>query len=546
MKHAQHAATREGPDARTRAALAALLAAVLVAGGLLVSCTTGDAEDEGSTATEAAEEADAGSGEEAADGDAEAEEEEEEPASFVAHGSEYGKSETVIASTTLDGELSAVSVSEWIKNPEGLESIEDVSSLQSITCDDEEIDCTQDGESLTWQTGGEDVSYTGISDQELPFAISYSYKLDGEEIDPDELQDVSGELEVTISYENLSSETVTVDGVETEVQQPYALASLVIFDTQHAKDIEVDGGQISEMDGYTIAIGMGMPGLAETLGLEDYLELPESVTITAEVCGFDMPDITTIATNQTLSMIDEDSMDGVDDSLDEAFGQLGSVTEALDELSTGIAAIDEAIATINEGQAALNEAFPNATDGITALQTAAGGIGTALDASDEALTASLAVQADALAQLQSIDTSEMTPEQQAAIATAIADLTASTQADAGAQAGVQGANEVAAQLDEGLGSVVEGLETIQSGYEQLEEGTATVNEATTALATATDTMSASVAEALDEAEIELADELELVQAVADLAEGTGAWCGSAEDMPATTTFIVTAEAAEED
>ena len=513
-----------------RAALAALLAVAMIATIPMAGCTSEEQETSGdgsdATETEAAEE----------------EAEEDEGESFTSHGSTYGKSETVTATTGFDGELTAITVSEWIKNPEELETISDESTLQSIAAEDGDMTCTQDGTSLTWQADGNDVSYTGITDQELPFDIDYAFELDGAEVDPSDLQDVSGTLKITISYENLTSETVYVGGSSVAVQQPYMLASIVMFDTEHARNVTVEGGQTVETDGYAIAIGMGMPGLDSTLGIEDSVDLPDTVTITAEVAGFDLPSITTIASNQALSMLDDETMGELESTLDDAFSQLDSVTEALNQLSEGIAAIDEAIATIDEGQAALNEAFPNATSGLSALQTAAEGISTALDASDEALVTSLEYQTDALEQLQSIDTSGMTEEQQAAIATAIADLSASQQYDAGAQQGVEGANEVAAQLGSGIEAVVEGLSQIQTGYEQLETAMGTVNEATTALATATDTMSSEVASALSEAQVELADELELVQAVTALAEDSGAWCGSTDDMPASTTFIVTAQA----
>lgn len=530
-----------------RAALAALLAFVLAAATLLVGCSSEDEDEEdGETASSQVEDSE--------------EDEEDEAESFVAHGSTYGKSETVVASTDFEGQLTGITVSEWIKNPNGLESIEDVSALQSIISDDEDVTYTQDGSTIIWQTNGEDVSYTGITDQDLPFEIEYSFTLDGEEVTASELQDVSGTLEVTITYTNLSEETVTVDGEEIETQQPYAFISILVFDTEHAKNVTVEGGQTLETDGSVVAMGVALPGLASILGLdeldledleelgldEDALDFPESVTITAEVTGFDLGSITTIATNQTLSALDADTVDEVEASLSDALASADSITESLDQLSEGIAAIDEAIATVNESLATLDESFPSITESITSLQTAAQGIGTSLSAIDETLTSSLAAQADALEQLEGIDTSSLSDEDQEALAAAIADLEASQQYDAGVQESLGSVSEVATSLDSGLGSVVEALDGLLAGYEALEEGLASVNEATSSLVEATSGMGTSVSESLESVEAAIDAQLDRVLAVAELAEDSGAFCGSADDMPASTTFIVTAELEDED
>ena len=529
-----------------RAALATLLAFVLAAATLLVGCSSEDAEDAGENSGSASTQVE--------EGDADEED------SFVAHGSTFGKSETVVASTDFEGQLTGITVSEWIKNPEGLESIEDVSTLQSITSDDEDVTYTQDGSTIVWQTNGEDVSYTGITDQDLPFEIEYSFTLDGEEVAASELQDVSGTLEVTITYTNLSEETVTVDGEEIETQQPYAFISILVFDTEHAKNVTVEGGQTLETDGSVVAMGVALPGLASILGLdeldledleelglgEDALDFPESVTITAEVTGFDLGSITTIATNQTLSALDASTVDEVEASLSDALASADSITESLDQLSEGIAAIDEAIATVNESLATLDESFPSVTESITSLQTAAQGIGTSLSAIDETLTSSLAAQADALEQLEGIDTSSLSDEDQEALAAAIADLEASQQYDVGVQESLGSVSEVATSLDSGLGSVVEALDGLLAGYEALEEGLASVNEATSSLVEATSGMGTSVSESLESVEAAIDAQLDRVLAVAELAEDSGAFCGSADDMPANTTFIVTAELEDED
>ena len=287
--------------------------------------------------------------------------------SFVAHGSEYGKSETVAVKTDLAGVLDSVSVDEWIKNPEGLDAIDDASNLQNIVAEDAEATFKRAGESLTWKTGGGDVRYSGTTAAELPFDVSYRYELDGREVGPDKLKGATGRLTVHIGYQNKTAAHIDTPSGSYDVQDPLVMASIISFDAEHARNVEVDNGTVVDQQGVLMAVGVGMPGLGRTLDVEDMADLPESVTVTADVKGFDMPDITTVATDQLLGRVDADKTADVRAQVDDAIGQLGNIATAVKGLSKANKAIAEATGKISQGQAAMAENLPNATQGITAL-----------------------------------------------------------------------------------------------------------------------------------------------------------------------------------
>lgn len=287
--------------------------------------------------------------------------------SFVAHGSEYGKSETVAVKTDLAGTLDSISVDEWIKNPEGLKAIDDASNLQNIVADEEDTTFKREGESLTWKTGGNDVRYSGTTAAELPFAVSYRYELDGKEVGLDELKGATGRLTVHIGYENRTSAHIDTPSGSYDVQDPFVMASIISFDAEHARNVEVDNGTVVDQQGALMAVGVGMPGLGRTLDIEDMADFPESVTVTADVKGFDMPDITTVATDQLLGRVDAEKTADVRAQVDDAIGQLDNIATAVKGLSKANKAIAEATGKISEGQAAMAENLPNATQGITAL-----------------------------------------------------------------------------------------------------------------------------------------------------------------------------------
>lgn len=489
--------------------------------------------------------------------------EEPQQESITAHGSTYEKAETVSVTTTLSGGTTAVAVDEWLKNPSGLDVIDDVSTLQQIAANDKAITFTQEGEKLTWQANGQDVHYSGITDKELPFGIEYTYKLDGNEVDPSALKNVTGHLEVAIEYRNNTSGTVSAGSSTHSVKQPYAMASLVSFDAEHAKNVKVDNGQVMDQEGSFIAAGIAMPGLADSLGLADTVDLPESVTIEADVTGFDMPSITTMASNQVLGMMDKSSTNDIDSSVNDLFSQVDSIKQATEQLSQGASAIDQALSTINVGQGKLNEAFPNATDGLGKLSAAAEGVTQLTDGANQALKADTAAQGQIGEQitslknqidaLKAVSTDGMDDAQKEALARSIADLeqaasqleqalAASQQATGTASAMLTKASEASSQVSDGLISVTEGLKQIQSGYEQLAQATGTVSQAASQLSQGTAQMSQSVQQAIDQARGSINEKIDLISALSDYAEQQGAFCGNASTMPASTTFVVTAKA----
>ncbi len=489
--------------------------------------------------------------------------EDSEPESITAHGSTYEKAETVSATSTLSGEITAIAVDEWLKNPEGLDVIEDVSTLQQIATTDDDISFTQDGENLSWQTNGEDVHYSGITNAELPFNISYSYKLDGAETDPSELVNVTGHLELCISYENKTQGTVDANGTSYSVQQPFAMASLISFDAEHAQNVKVDNGQVVDQDGSFIAVGLAMPGLTGSLDIEDMVSLPESVTIEADVTGFDMPNITAMASNQVLSMIDEESTNDLSSDIDDAFSQVDSIKKATNQLSKGTSAIGKALSIIAQGQSQLNEAFPNATSGLDQLSQGSQSVGALIDEASQTLAddgealAQIGTQIsslkDELANLRALDTEGMNEEQAAALEeheSELEDIIAqlesaqavSKQASDTAISQLSQASETNGTLTNGLQSASAGLTQIQSGYEQLTQALEKVSEAAGKLSKGTKKMSKGVAEAIEEARDTIEGKIDLVEALADYADAQGAFCGNASDMPASTTYVITAEA----
>lgn len=570
---------------------------------LLAGCAAETAETSSADAQAVVQDAAGGAADdEAGDADDDARAE-----SFTAHGSEYGKSETVAVKTDLAGEIDSIAVDEWVKNPEGLKTVLDVSNLQNIVAEDDGVTYERDGEAISWNADGADVVYSGTSDRKLPFAISYRYQLDGVEVDPATLQDATGELCISISYQNNTSATVSTGWQSYDVQDPYLMASIIQFDPEHVQDVEVDNGSVIDQQDAIIAVGIGMPGLGRTLGVEDDVDLPESVQITAQVKGFDMPDITTVATDQMLGRIDRETTDDVQGQLDDAIGQLDNIATGIDALSKGNEAIATATDMIAQGETAIAEALPQASGGIQALaqvadassQAVASAVETAgtvsqnvqtgsssLDEAQEAASSqqealssmedAIDGQRAALKALKSVDTDGMSDSQKEALASAIEGLEASLDDADDAQAAAKESSEAtqdaldeaqesldaltgedgalqsmvqemttaqmqSAALSENLGQAAEGIQTVQEGTEQLAEAITQVSAGSKKLGKAAGKMSDAVSEAIETVQSSIDEKVDLVNALSDYVNAQPAYGGSAEDMPASTIYLVHAK-----
>ena len=108
------------------------------------------------------------------------------------HSQDEGKTETVYIVANADGSEKETIVSSWLKNPDKLDEIEDVSDLKDITNTKGDETFTAKGSKLTWQANGKDIWYQGKTDKQLPLTTKISYELDGKEIKADELAGKDG------------------------------------------------------------------------------------------------------------------------------------------------------------------------------------------------------------------------------------------------------------------------------------------------------------------------------------------------------------------
>lgn len=324
------------------------------------------------------------------------------------------KAETVYVKSNADGTARKVTVKDVLKNPGEGKTIEDQSDLKDIKNTEGEEEYTQRGDTLTWENKGEDISYEGTTDKELPVKTEIQYFLDGKEIKPEKLAGKSGKVTIRFNYENQTSQTVQVKGKDVETVTPFAVLSTVMLSEDHFSNIQVKNGKLVDMDGQTVVVGYAFPGLQESLNLTDYeatkdVEIPDYVEIQADATDFQLDFTATVVTNGLFKNLEEDDLKNLDDLKDSAekfqdasnklidgAGQLLSGSETLQnyikQYTDGVKAVDQGIGTLQSGVAALKEntaalqsGAAAVSDGLGQIQQYAGGVQQAIGAAQAGL-----------------------------------------------------------------------------------------------------------------------------------------------------------------
>ena len=127
---------------------------------------------------------------------------EEEDSSVGQVSTGAAKEETVYIFTDAYGKQRDITVSNWLKNPEKKDTIEDESVLQEIENVKGDETFSRDGSKLVWKANGNDIYYQGTTSRQPPVSEKITYYLDGKEIAAEDLAGKSGKVKIHIDYTN--------------------------------------------------------------------------------------------------------------------------------------------------------------------------------------------------------------------------------------------------------------------------------------------------------------------------------------------------------
>ena len=381
------------------------------------------------------------------------------------HSDTAGKEETVYVIADANGNPTETIVSAWLKNPDGADTLTDHAELTDIknVKGDETFTVSENG-AVTWQANGNDIHYQGTTTQQLPVTTAITYELDGKTVSAQELAGATGHLAITFRYTNHTATQRTVNGKTVTLYQPFLVVSGLMLDDAKANNVTVTHGKVLHTGDRTVAVGMAMPGLRESLGLDGMrtrdgksldLDIPEAVTVEADVSSFTLLTTVTVIENSPLQDLDLSNVS----SLDELRSALTQLTDASTRLVEGSSALYDGVDALHTG---VGELAAGANQVDTGAGKLAGGAATLADGARHASDGAAALS----------DGAKALSDGSAALRDGAA------QVDSGAKA-----------LSDGAKQAADGADTLSSGAKALAGGAATISENMDTLSGGLDTLS---------------------------------------------------------
>ena len=290
----------------------------------------------------------------------------------------FSKEESVYVKADASGNVKKTTVSEWLKNPEK-GTISDTSELKDIkNVKGDETFETGSNNSVSWKSEGNDIYYQGTIDKELPVDVKVSYKLDGKSISPKNLKGKSGKVEIQFSYDNKSKQTVNVNGEDVEMYTPFTMVSAMMLSSDEYSNVSVENGKLISDGDKKIVVGVAFPGLANDLNLKDLdmdIDIPETVTITADVKDATVGTSITMASAELMNefgLDDIDSFDDLQDSIDDLEDATNQLVDGSKEAADGSKELADGAGTLNDGAGTLASGAGTLADGVNTLNEKSG------------------------------------------------------------------------------------------------------------------------------------------------------------------------------
>ena len=306
------------------------------------------------------------------------------------------KDETVYVIADAAGNKQDVIVSEWLKNTDGEATIKDSSNLTDIENVKGDETFTENNGELVWKADGNSIYYQGKSEEQVPVEVKVTYYLDDQEITPDQLAGKSGKVKMRFEYVNNSKSG--------DVYTPFLMATGMILSNDKFSNIKVENGQVVNDGNNSIVVGMGMPGLQDSLDLQKLdVEIPDYFEVTADCTDFSLDMTMTVASTGFLSK-DSDNKDlkdaesDINELIDTYSDGMNSLVEGITEYTDGVSSVSDGVGQVKDGADSLYQGSLTLAQGVDSATTGAGTLKAAFEGENGILSGSKQIS-DGLATL---------------------------------------------------------------------------------------------------------------------------------------------------
>ena len=202
------------------------------------------------------------------------------------------------------------------------------------------------------------------SQKELPIEYTVTYKLDGNVISAKDVVGKKGRITITLKFTNKDEKQVNINGNNQTMYTPFLVVSGVVIDTENNKNIEVNHGKVINNGTKIIAAGLAIPGLIDSLDLEDSkIDDCDVIEISMDSEKFEIGNIMTFATPKLLSFLNLKASD-----FNNLFNQVTDLQNASKQIEDGSKSLNDGIILLDSGIDTLKEGSSNLDLGVYALK----------------------------------------------------------------------------------------------------------------------------------------------------------------------------------
>ena len=285
---------------------------------------------------------------------------------------ENTKHERVYIVAATDGTVKSVTDNIRLENADGLDEIVDRTLLTAIQNVGGKEAFTLDGETLTWQAQGKDITYEGTSDKTPAILPVVTLTLDGEAITAEALKNKAGDAVLTVAY-------------QTNEPLPALAVTVLPLPEEGITDLRLENAAALTVLGRQVLVGWAVPGMDEELKLPtsfsaafhaDHAELNWLLTLTTS-------DPIDAACKELDDRIDMDPHTELDEAkalltalqsgeaLPETSGKTKDIVPKINELNNGLTQLNDGAETLANGAAQLSDGASALKDGAAQLNTGA-------------------------------------------------------------------------------------------------------------------------------------------------------------------------------
>ena len=261
------------------------------------------------------------------------------------------KTETVYSNLDLNGSVKKTTVSTKLSDTSKGDVV-DYTKLSKIKNVNGYEKFSRDSERIVWKSTGKEIVYEGVLNDNLPISVNVKYYLNGEEVNPNKINNKSGNIKIIFNFINNDYNT------NYSMYVPYVVDLSTTISNKYNSNYYVSNGKYTSINDDTAFTAIAAPGLYDSTGISE-LRSMDQITLSYDTTKFKKMEFYLVITPKLLSNIDIDKVNQIDSKL----SSIKELQNGVNELENGAASLSDGSKEILNGLERLNGGLKSARDG---------------------------------------------------------------------------------------------------------------------------------------------------------------------------------------